>query len=102
MRFLVTALVPVEIGNLAFKNPDFGRAVADLLADIRPVQAYFGVQAGRRCFYLLVDLQDSTQIARVAEPLWHALNAEVEFIPVMEAAELSQAAPAIRAAAAKY
>jgi hypothetical protein len=102
MRFLVKAAVPVEIGNLIFKNPDFCRAVEELLADVKPDQAYLGVENGRRCFFLILELTDSQHIPRVAEPLWQSFNAEVEFVPLMDLGELARAAPIIRSAAAKY
>ena len=102
MRFLVKATIPVEAGNALVRDPKFGKRMQEILGDIKPEAVYFTADGGQRTVYLVVDLPDASRIPAVSEPLWLALNANVEFIPAMSEKEFSKAAPHIERAAKKY
>ena len=53
-----------------------------------PEAQYFGTEGGTRTGYVFFDLADPSDIPAIAEPLFHELNASVEFIPVMNGADL--------------
>lgn len=51
---------------------------------------------------LVIDMQDASDIPRIAEPWFLALNASIEAAPVMVPADLQKAAPAIAQAVKTY
>jgi hypothetical protein len=62
----------------------------------------FDPQDGKRSAILILNLQDASQIAAMAEPWFLAFNAEIEATPVMLAEDLQKAAPAIQQAVKAY
>ena len=52
-----------------------------------------------RTGFLIVDLEETSQIPTVAEPFLLAFNASIEIIPVMVPEDLGKAGPALGAAA---
>lgn len=102
MRFLVKATLPVEAGNKLVRDPEFGQRIQEILGDIRPEAVYFAAEGGQRTVYIVVSFAETHELPRIAEPLWLALQADVEFIPAMAQEDFEQAAPYIEAAAKKY
>jgi hypothetical protein len=102
MRFLLKVNIPVEAGNAAAKAGKLGSIIQSILADAKPEAAYFSDNCGQRTGYLIVDLQDASQIPAFAEPWFLAFNAAIEFHPVMIADDLAKAGSAIEKAVKKY
>lgn len=102
MRFLVKARIPVEAGNAFIRDAKFKKRMDEILGDIKPETAYFLAECGQRNMYLIVNLDGAHQIPAVAEPLWLALKADVDFVPIMDAADMAKATPSIERAAKKY
>ncbi|MSQ12397.1 MAG: hypothetical protein EXR48_06885 [Dehalococcoidia bacterium] len=97
MRYLVKIDTPTEAGNAAIRDPKFGAKMETLLKDIKAETAYFTTTVNRhRGGYIVINMDDASQILAVAEPLFHWLKATVEFIPVMLPQDLAQAGPAIQ------
>jgi hypothetical protein len=102
MRFLVKATLPVDAGNALVRGPNMGQQIEGILRDIAPEATYFTAQDGQRTIYPVVNLDGAHELPRVAEPLWLALEADVDSIPVMDQADFGKAAPLIEQAAQKY
>ena len=102
MRFLFKASWEVEAGNALAKNGTLGSTVESIISDLKPEAAYFLADKGKRTAYLIVNMEDASQIPAVAEPWFLAVNASVQFTPVMVAEDLMKAGPAIEQAAKKY
>ena len=102
MRFLVKVSLPVEQSNAAFKSGRFTQIVQSIVAEMKPEATYFGEDNGKRTAYIFCDIHDASQLPVVAEPWFLALNASVEFHPVMTPADLAKAGPAIEQAVKKY
>ncbi len=102
MRFLIKASWNVEAGNKLAKNGVLGATVQSILEELRPEAAYFLADHGKRAAYLIVDMEDASQIPAVAEPWFLACNATIDVHPVMSAADLEKAGPSIEQAAKKY
>src|SRR5580658_4281486 len=102
MRFLVKASLPVEAGNAAAKAGKLGSTIQSILADTKPEAVYFTDDSGQRTGYLVVDLEDASQIPAIAEPWFLAFNAGIEIHPVMVPDELAKAGNAIDKAVKKY
>ena len=73
-----------------------------ILEDQKPEAAYFLADQGNRSAYLIVNLDDGSQLPAIAEPWFLKLHATVEFFPVMLPEDLQKAGPAIEQAVEKY
>ena len=102
MHFLVKATIPVHAGNAMVRDPKFGKKMDEILGDIKPKAAYFGVDGGQRTMFLVVDVPDGSRLPAVVEPLWLAFEASIECIPVMTDKDFQKAAQYIERATKKY
>ncbi len=102
MRVLVKVSLPVETGNESAINNTLTKTIQSILADLKPEAAYFTTQGGNRGGFLVVDIQDTSQIPALAEPFFLAFNASVDIQPVMSAEDLARATPAIEQSVKKY
>jgi len=102
MRYLIRFQIPVEPGNAALRDPEFGTKIQQLLSEMKAEAAYFTAVEGQRGGYIVVNFDDAEQIPAMAEPLFFWLKADVEFIPVMLPEDLAKAGPAIEAAIKKW
>ncbi|MGC1390128.1 MAG: hypothetical protein WA816_03750 [Bacteroidales bacterium] len=91
-----------ETGNQLLKDPLFGKKMQDLLKEVKAEAAYFTTVCGDRGGYIIVNIENASQIPAIAEPVFFWLKAEVDFIPVMTPEDLGKAGPAIEAAAKKW
>ena len=94
MRFLMKVSIPVESGNAAAKK-DGLKAIGAILEQQKPEAAYFITENGQRTAILIVDMKDASDLPRLAEPWFLALNASLEIQPVMLPSDLQKAGPAI-------
>lgn len=102
MRFLVKATVPNSTGNARMLDGTFASRLQSALEDIKPEAAYFTAVGGCRTAFLIVDLPDAAHIPAVGEPLFLAMDCELEMHPVMLLEDLMNAQPAIAAAVQRY
>ncbi len=102
MRFLLKVNIPVESGNAAAKAGKLGTTIQAILAELKPEAAYFTDNNGQRAGFIILDMQDTSQIPASAEPWFLAFNAGIEFHPVMVAADLAKAGGAIEKAVKAY
>jgi hypothetical protein len=102
MRVMIKIEIPVERGNAAMRDGSLGKTIQAILEEQKPEAAYFTDSNGMRSGLLFVDLKDASKIPALAEPWFLALNAKVEFKPVMLPADLAKAEAAIKQAVKKY
>ena len=102
MRFLLKVNIPVETGNAAAKAGTLGKIVQTILADLKPEAAYFTDNNGQRCGFIIIDMQDASQIPAMCEPWFLSFNAAIEIHPVMVPDDLARAGGAIEKAVKKY
>ena len=102
MRFLVKTAWPVEQSNDLAREGKLAATVQSILAELKPEAAYFLTDNGERAAYLIVDMDDASQMPAIAEPWFLAFDASVEFHPVMLAEDLAKAGPAIERAVETY
>ncbi len=102
MRFLFRASWDIEAGNKLARDGTLGATVQSILEELKPEAAYFLVDKGKRTAFLIVNMDDASQLPAVAEPWFLTGNASVEFTPIMLAEDLARAGPAIEQAVKKY
>jgi multimeric flavodoxin WrbA len=91
MRMMMLVQLPVEPFNSAVRNGTASATMKKILDDIKPEAAYFGERDGKRGGVLIVDLQSSSDVPRLAEPWFLSFNADVEFRVCMLAEDLAKA-----------
>ncbi len=97
MRVLMKISFPVEAGNKAAKK-DGLKVIKTILDQQEPEAAYFVGDGGKRTCMMIIDLANPSDLARIAEPWFLALNASIEVTPAMIASDLRDAMPAIEQA----
>jgi len=88
MRTLMKVTVPVEAGNKAILDGRLPRVVQSTMERLQPEAAYFFTDAGKRTSIMVFNLNDPSDIPSIAEPFFMELNAEVSFVPAMNAQDL--------------
>lgn len=102
MRHILSVRIPNDAGNAALSDPDFGKKMNELLASIKAQAAYFTSMNGQRGGYIIVDMQDASDLPAIAEPFFLWLKADVTAMPVMTPEDLAKAGPAIGAAVKRW
>jgi hypothetical protein len=102
MRFIITCRIPVDKGNELVKNGSLGSTIQSIMEELKPEAAYFVDIEGARGAYIIVNMDDASQIPPLVEPLMLALGASIEVHPVMILEDLGKATPDFERVAQKY
>jgi len=102
MRYLMEVTMGEEAGNANVRDPKFGEKMQALLKELKAEAAYFTTVEGRRGAYIVVNIEDASQIPAMAEPIFLWFKGKVKFIPVMLPQDLAKAGPAIASAVQKW
>jgi hypothetical protein len=78
MRMLMLVQFPVEPFNSLVKSGAIGAKMKQILDAIQPEHAWFSERDGKRGGILVVNVDRPSDVPRLAEPWFLALNAEVE------------------------
>ena len=89
MRMMMRAQIPTESGNRVIQDGSIQKIIGETMTQLQPEAAYFLAENGKRTVYAFFELEGSSDIPSVGEPLFLGLNAEVELTPVMNAEELA-------------
>jgi Domain of unknown function (DUF3303) len=84
---------------IVLKAGTLGSTIQSIMEELKPEAAYFADMEGGRGGYIVVNMDDASQVPAIAEPLFLGLGATIQVHPVMT---LGKAAPAIEQAAKKY
>ncbi|MFD8301557.1 hypothetical protein ACFV29_04235 [Streptomyces sp. NPDC059690] len=96
MRVLLKASMNTEKANDAIRSGKMPQMMEEALGNIKPEAAYFTLDHGVRTAYLVVDLQDSSQMPAMGEPFFLDLGAEIDMTPVMNADDLQKGLSQLR------
>jgi hypothetical protein len=91
MRTIMRMTIPVEAGNDSVADGSMQKTLESLLSDLKPEAAYFFAQNGERGGFIVFDLKDTSQIPSIAEPLFSAFKAKLEFHPAMNVEDVRKA-----------
>ncbi|MCC6712535.1 MAG: DUF3303 family protein [Candidatus Dadabacteria bacterium] len=102
MRFMFKVNISVEAGNEAARRGELGPKIQAILEEQKPESIYFLADNGERTAVFVIEMNDASDIPRIAEPWFLAFDAALEVQPVMTPADLAKAAPHIDAAVKKH
>jgi hypothetical protein len=102
MRFMISVRFPTDKGNALIKDGKLPQTIQSIMEDLKPEAAYFADMDGARGGYFIVNMDEASDIAAVAEPLLIGLDATIKVQLVMTPEDLQKATPAIEQAAQKY
>jgi hypothetical protein len=102
MRFMLTLRVPPEQGNAAMKDGSFMSAFQSVMEELEPEAAYFSEIEGARGGYIVVNIDDASQLPAICEPLFLGLNATVQVSPVFTLDDMPSVTEAVEQARQKY
>lgn len=84
------------------RSGKLGETAGSVIEAIQPEAVYFTAQDGVRGGHMVVNLNDVTEMPRIAEPLFLAFDAKVEFEPAMVPEDLMRASGDIEAAVKRF
>src|SRR5689334_16663701 len=102
MRCILKARIPNEHGNGLITEGRLKEVMGGIMEELKPEAAYFYAEGGERTAIFIVDLAEASKIPALAEPLFLALGARIDFHPAMTAEDLMKAGPDLEAAAKKW
>src|SRR5918997_3203392 len=102
MRFMLTFRIPPEEGNAAMKDGRFMSTFQSVMEELQPEAAYFTPMEGARGGYIVLNMEEASQIPAITEPLFLGLGATVEFQPVFTLEDVPKITESIEQARQKY
>jgi hypothetical protein len=102
MRMMIKFSFPVDAGNAAIRTGKVGKVYQQLIEDLKPEAAYFHAVDGDRGGFFVVNMQESSQIAEIAERLFFGVSAKIELVPVMTADDLRKGLSGVQATIQRY
>ena len=103
MRMLLRAIIPNEPANTMVRNGTLQSTLQKILADLKPEAAYFvASDSGERCAVIILDMKESSELPKVAEPWFLSFNAHVTVRPTMNAQDLAAAGPGFERAIKEF
>ncbi|HEX5117645.1 MAG TPA: hypothetical protein VFW65_20820 [Pseudonocardiaceae bacterium] len=88
MRTLLRIHMRGDVANRAIQDGTLPKTLEELLDRVHPEASYFFADNGQRAAFVVFDLEDSSQIPAISEPLFSRLGAEVDYTPVMNGDDL--------------
>ena len=90
MRLMLTFKIPVEKGNEAEAEGKIGPAIEKLVNDTKAEAAYFTMLEGLRSGIIIFEESDQANLTKYNEPMFAALNAEIDIVPVLTLDDLKR------------
>ena len=81
---------PPEAGSRAIADGSLPQLMKETLVQLQPEAAYFGPENGVRTAFSVFDLKDPSELPRISEPLFSAMNANIQMFPVMDREDLQK------------
>ncbi|MDX1576639.1 MAG: DUF3303 family protein [Kiloniellales bacterium] len=93
MRLMLKFAIPVDKGNQAAKDGTLGAAIDALVEQTNPEAAYFTLDGGERAGLIVFETDDQARLTELNEPLFAALDAAVDIVPVLTLEDLRRGLP---------
>ncbi len=88
MRVCMRIRIPVETGSQTIMDGTLPKTLESVMGQLKPEAAYFLPQDGLRAAIIFFDLQDSSLIPTITEPLFRELHAKIDISPAMNLNDL--------------
>jgi hypothetical protein len=88
---LLQARFPHEEFNAAVRDGSVGRKIKKILDETRAEAVYFTEYDGHRGAIMIINIDDSSEVPKFAEPWFLSFNADVQFHIAMTPEELGRA-----------
>lgn len=102
MRMMIKFSMPVDSANELVSSGKVGRNFQSIMEEIKPEAAYFFPENGQRSGLMVVNMTDSSDVAKMLEPFWIGLNADVTVTPVMNGEDLKKGLSGIEGIVKRY
>ena len=93
MRLMLRFTIPVERGNEAAEDGTLGPAIDALIERTKPEAAYFTLDGGERAGMIFFEVDDQARLTQINEPLFAALDAAIDIVPVLTLDDLRRGLP---------
>lgn len=90
MRTMVNFTIPTQEIYPLVQDGSIGQTMESLLGKLQPEAAYFGPIEGKRGGFIVINMEQESEVVTKLEPLWQELGATIETYPVATADELSR------------
>jgi hypothetical protein len=90
MRVMIRFSFPADLGNEIVSSGKINQIFKSLLDDLKPEAAYFFPESGQRGGLFVVNMADSSDVAKMLEPIWLGIKADVTVTPVMNGEDLQK------------
>jgi hypothetical protein len=87
---IVAGFLPTQEINPLVQDGSIGQTMESLLGKLQPEAAYFGPIEGKRGGFIVINMEQESEVVTKLEPLWQELGATIETYPVATADELSR------------
>jgi hypothetical protein len=90
MRMILHAKIPHEEFNAAVRDGSIEKKIKEILEETKAEAVYFTEYDGRRGAIMVININDSSEVPRYAEPWFLSFNADVQFHIAMTPEELGR------------
>lgn len=102
MRMLLKVQMDLDKTNELMKSGKMGEVIESIFGDLNHEAAYFIAEDGQRTGLIFLDINDPSELPAIAEPWFHAFNADIDVTPAFTLDEMPKAMPAIEDAVNRY
>jgi hypothetical protein len=102
MRWMINFSIPVSAGNELVASGKIGKNFQSLIEDFTPEATYFFPENGQRSGIMVVEVNHSSDLAKVAESFWFGLHADITVTPVMSGEDLAKGLDGIEGIVKRY
>jgi hypothetical protein len=88
MRTMVKFTIPTQEANPLVKDGSIGQTMETLIGNLQPEAAYFGPIDGKRGGFIVINMEEGSDVVTKLEHLWLELGATIELFPVATPDEL--------------
>jgi hypothetical protein len=85
---MVKFTIPTQEANPLIKDGSIGQTMESLIGNLQPEAAYFGPIDGKRGGFIVINMEEGSDVVTTLEPMWLELGATIETYPVATPDEL--------------
>jgi hypothetical protein len=90
MKFILNVTIPNLEFNAAVKDGSAGEKLGKIMDSIGPEAVYFSIHEGQRGATMIVNLEDASELPKIAEPWFLTFNAKLDIKLIMAPEDLAK------------